>query len=173
MWVQRDSNTSGSALDHHPQPAVHGMDRAHELAVRIEGQLGGAGHLRLQLVFIQSLFAGDIHKGSLGGVTGGLNGAVFLIGQGGIIAQCADGECFLPMLIPWDHTSTTVILFMVRVPVLSEQITPAQPGVSTAGQLFYNGIVLHHPLYAQSQHDGDNGGQALWDGGHRQGTRRT
>ena len=31
------------------------------------------------------------------------------------------------------HTSTTVILFWVSVPVLSEQITPAQPRVSTAG----------------------------------------
>ena len=34
------------------------------------------------------------------------------------------------------HTSTTVILFMVRVPVLSEQMTEAQPSVSTAGSFF-------------------------------------
>ena len=32
------------------------------------------------------------------------------------------------------QTSTTVIRFWVRVPVLSEQITPAQPRVSTAGR---------------------------------------
>ena len=34
------------------------------------------------------------------------------------------------------HTSVTVILFWVSVPVLSEQITPAQPRVSTAGNFF-------------------------------------
>ena len=34
------------------------------------------------------------------------------------------------------HTWVTVILFTVRVPVLSEQITPAQPRVSTAGSFF-------------------------------------
>ena len=34
------------------------------------------------------------------------------------------------------HTCCTVILFWVRVPVLSEQITPAQPRVSTAGSFF-------------------------------------
>ena len=32
--------------------------------------------------------------------------------------------------------SVTVILFCVRVPVLSEQITAAQPSVSTAGSFF-------------------------------------
>ena len=32
------------------------------------------------------------------------------------------------------HTSRTVIWFLVRVPVLSEQITEAQPRVSTAGR---------------------------------------
>ena len=34
------------------------------------------------------------------------------------------------------HTCCTVILFWVRVPVLSEQTTPAQPRVSTAGSFF-------------------------------------
>ena len=42
----------------------------------------------------------------------------------------ASRRCFPPRL----QTSTTVILFWVRVPVLSEQMTPAQPRVSTAGR---------------------------------------
>ena len=39
---------------------------------------------------------------------------------------------------PWEgvQMSTTVILFWVKVPVLSEQITPAHPKVSTAGSFF-------------------------------------
>ena len=39
-------------------------------------------------------------------------------------------------LSPQVHTCWTVMRFMVRVPVLSEQITPAQPRVSTAGSFF-------------------------------------
>ena len=34
------------------------------------------------------------------------------------------------------HSRCTVMRFWVRVPVLSEQITPAQPSVSTAGSFF-------------------------------------
>ena len=37
---------------------------------------------------------------------------------------------------PGVHTCFTVMRFWVRVPVLSEQITPAQPRVSTAGSFF-------------------------------------
>ena len=44
-----------------------------------------------------------------------------------MVRVCA--RCFFPAV----HTSTTVIRFWVRVPVLSEQMTPAQPRVSTAG----------------------------------------
>ena len=40
------------------------------------------------------------------------------------------------------HTSTTVILFMVRVPVLSEQMTEAQPRVSTAGSFLMMALRL-------------------------------
>ncbi len=52
---------------------------------------------------------------------------------------------------------------------MSEQITPAQPRVSTAGSFFDDGPPAGHPLHPQGQHDGDDGGQPLGDGGHRQG----
>ena len=44
----------------------------------------------------------------------------------------------LPAVQPW----TTVIWFWVSVPVLSEQITVAQPSVSTAGSLRMSAFLL-------------------------------
>jgi hypothetical protein len=40
------------------------------------------------------------------------------------------------------YTCLTVILFSVRVPVLSEQITLAQPNVSTAGSFLINAFLF-------------------------------
>ena len=37
------------------------------------------------------------------------------------------------------------------------------------GQLFHDSAPLGHAAYSQSQHNGNDGGQALRDGGHRQG----
>ena len=65
--------------------------------------------------------------------------------------------------------STTVILFWVSVPVLSEQMIWAQPRVSTAVRLADDGVALGHVGHADGEHDGDHGGQTLGNGRHGQG----
>ena len=88
----------------------------------------------------------------------------------GVPAQGPQGEGPVPAAPRAGvHTSRTVIWFWVRVPVLSEQITAAQPRVSTAGSFLTMALRPGHPPHPQGQHDGDDGGQPLGDGGHRQG----
>lgn len=96
----------------------------------------------------------------------------------------------------------TVISFLVRVPVLSEQMTLQQPeegnGVTSNqcgppghvtggeaggrrgltqrlhdGQPLHDGPLLHHPHHAQRQRHRHHDGKPLWDGSHSQAGRDT
>ena len=68
-------------------------------------------------------------------------------------------------ICPSTQSTAAVISFCVRVPVLSVQITVALPRVSTAVSLPDERVALDHLLHPQCEADGDDGGQALGNGG--------
>ena len=61
---------------------------------------------------------------------------------------------------------------VVSVPVLSVQITVAQPSVSTAGSLRIEHVARRHPLHADGERDRDDRRQSFGDGGDGQRDRR-
>ena len=68
------------------------------------------------------------------------------------------------MKVPSVHRRVTVISFWVSVPVLSEQMTVAEPSVSTEARLADQGMVADHLVHAERQADGHHGGQSLGHG---------
>ena len=61
-----------------------------------------------------------------------------------------------------------VISERVSVPVLSEQITDADPSVSTDDSVLDDGVAFGHALHTEREHHRQDGGQALRYGSHGQ-----
>ena len=62
-------------------------------------------------------------------------------------------------------TLSIVISFCVSVPVLSEQMTEAEPSVSTDESFFTIALPPRHPLHAEREHDRQDRGQPFGHGG--------
>ena len=131
----RDSSTSGGPLDAHTRNPPSG--RRWTVLIRLRSESKGTSPRRGQSFSRSSLSrpsfkAASTTAASVGSPTA--RRAALVPGQGGVGAQAAHGEDSRTGPRPGASTTwVTVILFWVRVPVLSEQMTPAQPRVSTAG----------------------------------------
>ena len=155
-------------LDEHPKAALRpGVDGGHELPAGVKGELPLPGPLLVQLVPVQPLPGGGHDEGPLCGVPLG-GGRARPPLQPRVVAQGPSQQRISPPSSGGDPH------LLHRHPVLGEgpglvgaDHTGAPQGLH-GGQLLHDGPPGGHPPHPQGQHDGNDGGQALRDGGHRQ-----
>ena len=148
-----------------PGPAVAG---GHPLPPGVEGSLSPAGVLPVQVPLVQAGLPGPAGDGGLGGVPG--EGP--LRPRPGVGAQGPQQED--PFLQGGDgrpeRSGGHAVLGEGARLVRADHRGAAQ-GLHS-GEALDDGVLLCHPPHPHGQDDGDNGGQALGDGRHRQGHRR-
>ena len=151
----------GGALGVLDVGAAGGVDGAHHLAGRIEGRLVHTGLGGGQLALGQALLGRKVDQGGLGGLAFGLA----LVVQVGVVAQGHGGGQGGGLAHVLDHGH--LVLGQGAGLIRADDLGAAQ-GLD-GGQAADDGVAVAHVGHADGKHHRDHGGQALGDGGHRQG----